>query len=112
MNDNNVALQIIDHLDLDLVCGGLAKPAAAAAAPATNPPKKASYGNMCARGAIDGGLAGLSGAASFLPIVALSGPVSPEGAAVVLGGGAAAGAATGCASGMWELHKARNPIEP
>jgi hypothetical protein len=85
----------IDNIDLDLVCGGT----------------QATYANTCGRGAADGALAGVAGAASMLPFTALSGPISPISAGVVLGGGGVLGAATGCVNGMWSLYKARNPLE-
>jgi hypothetical protein len=84
----------IDNIDLDLVCGGT---------PAT-------YANTCGRGAVDGALAGVAGGASMLPFAALSGPISPISAGVVLAGSGALGAGTGCANGMWSLYKARNPL--
>jgi len=85
----------LDHIDLDLVCGGT----------------RATYGNTCARGAADGALAGIAGSASMLPFTALSGPISPITAGAVVGGAGLLGAATGCANGMWSLYKARNPLE-
>ena len=85
----------IDTNDLVLVCGGT----------------KATYANTCGRGAVDGALAGVAGGASMLPFAALSGPVSPISAGIVLGGAGTLGAATGCLNGMWSLHKARNPLE-
>jgi hypothetical protein len=85
----------IAKIDLDLVCGGT----------------QATYANTCGRGAVDGALAGVAGGASMLPFAALSGPVSPISAGIVLGGAGAFGAATGCANGMWSLYKARNPLE-
>jgi hypothetical protein len=85
----------IASTDLDLVCGGT----------------KATYANTCGRGAVDGALAGVAGGATMLPFTALSGPITPLSAGVVLGGAGALGAATGCLNGMWSLHKARNPLE-
>lgn len=85
----------LDPTDLELVCGGT----------------KATYANTCGRGAVDGALAGVAGGATMLPFAAVSGPVSPISAGIVLGGAGALGAATGCLNGMWSLHKARTPLE-
>lgn len=94
---NAFEIAALDINDLELVTGGATK---------------ATYGNMCVRGAGDGALQGLAGGAGMLPFAALSGPVSPLTAGVMVGGGTAIGAAAGCAQGMWELYKQRNPIEP
>ena len=85
----------IDNFELGRVCGGT----------------RATYGNTCGRGALDGALAGVAGSASMLPFTALSGPISPVAAGAVVGGAGVLGAATGCANGMWSLYKARNPLE-
>ncbi len=93
---NAIELSVIDSLDLDLVTGG----------------KKATYLNVMARGAVDGAITGASGGAGMLPFAALSGPITPLTAGVMVGGSAAVGSVIGAASGAWELHKARHPLEP
>jgi len=63
------------------------------------------------RGAVDGALAGATGGAGMLPFAAMSGPIAPATAGMLVGGGAAVGGTLGCVSGMWDLYKARNPLE-
>ncbi len=98
----------IDNLDLYLIAGGAAK--AARTVKSTTP--KATYGNMCVRGAIDGGINGASGGAGMLPFAFATGGLTPVTAGLMVGGGTAVGAVVGCGSGMWELYKARHPVEP
>jgi hypothetical protein len=73
--------------------------------------KQATYLNTCARGAGDGALAGATSGAGMLPFAAMSGPLTPATVGTFIGVGAASGAVLGCGQGMWELYKARHPLE-
>ena len=99
----------IDIIALEYVTGGQA--AAAPAASAEPTPTKATYLNACGRGAVDGAIAGASSGAGMLPFAAMSGPLTPATIGTFVGVGAAAGGAIGCGAGMWDLYKARNPLE-
>jgi len=100
-------MMTIDCIALENVYGGQA------AAPAAEPQaKKATYLSACGRGAVDGAIAGASSGAGMLPFAAMSGPLTPATVGTFIGVGAAAGGAIGCASGAWDLHKARNPLKP
>ena len=98
-------MMTIDMTALELVTGGA--DAAAAEPKAT----KATYPKMCLRGAGDGAIAGASSGAGMLPFAAMTGPLTPATVGTFVGVGATAGAAIGCGNGMWELYKARNPLE-
>jgi hypothetical protein len=103
---------------LELVYGGLpgAPAKAPAAAPAGDGPDpnmpKASYLGQCGRGAVGGAITGAGTGASMLPFAMMSGPLTPGTAAAFLGVGLVGGGVVGCADGMWELYKARHPVQP
>ena len=92
----------ISMFELEIVMGGEGEPT----------PTKATYGQACVRGAVDGAIAGASSGAGMLPFAAMSGPLTPATVATFVGIGAGSGAAIGCAQGMWELRKARRPLQP
>lgn len=92
----------ISLFDLELVTGGAGKEPAV---------KESTRTSACVRGAVDGALAGAAGGAGALTYAALSGPLTPLAAGVLVGGGAGVGALVGCGQGVWERYKARNPRE-
>jgi hypothetical protein len=100
----------VDARFLELVCGGEGSDAPAKAAePAA---KKATYGDACLRGGVSGALTGATGGAGMLPFAMLSGPLTPATVGAFMGIGAGSGAVIGCAEGMFDLYKARRPLEP
>jgi hypothetical protein len=106
----------IDVCELAAVYGGLGKataPVATAEAKTEEfPTRKATYGDACLRGGVGGAITGATAGAGMLPFAMLSGPLTPATAGAFLGIGGGTGAVLGCAEGMWDLYKARRPLEP
>jgi hypothetical protein len=100
----------VDACVLELVCGG--DGAAQPEKPAGPAVGKATYGKACLRGTINGTITGAGTGAGMLPFAAISGPLTPATVATFVGVGAVSGGVIGCADGMWELYKARHPLEP
>jgi hypothetical protein len=105
----------ISICDLETVYGGLGKASAPTTEPAKTeefPTRKATYGDACLRGGVGGAITGATAGAGMLPFAMLSGPLTPATAAAFMGIGGGSGAVLGCAEGMWDLYKARRPLEP
>jgi len=103
----------LDARVLELVCGAKGKAAPAAAAKTEEfPTRKATYGDACLRGGVGGAITGATAGAGMLPFAMISGPLTPATAGAFMGIGAGSGAVLGCAEGMWDLYKARRPLEP
>jgi len=100
----------MDVCVLELVFGGGTE---AGAAKAPEPAaRKATYGTACLRGGVNGLLTGAGTGASMLPFAAISGPLTPATVGTFVGIGAVSGGVIGCGEGMWDLYKARRPLEP
>ena len=104
----------IDVCALDAVYGGLGKETAPVATAKTEgfPTRKATYVDACIRGGVGGAITGATAGAGMLPFAMLSGPLTPATAGAFMGIGAGTGGVLGCAEGMWDLYKARRPLEP
>ena len=72
---------------------------------------QASYLSAATRGAVDGGIAGAMSGGGMLPFALASGPLTPATAGIIVGGSTLLGAGAGAVGGMWELYKARHPLE-